>query len=274
MTSHQVGSLVHDLVAMAKALEDQPGLQERIKELEARNADYFDNIANLQMRVIDTVNAHEETKIKLRRVEEDRDSASFRELEAQDKVGILRDEIKTCISTLGEALKYIEPPKPEPMRPDYSHKWLTDVDGWMGITLNDWVSNGGADIRFTVVKPMGVEVREQGKEDVPVVQSDTGQSAASVPSVEGREQVDPTVLNPVGQTSGSETASEIGVSTMEVVGMVSEGQSEPLPFAQSSHGEPSVVAGEGVKDNASSSPTPKPTWDEWATPSNASHYSS
>jgi hypothetical protein len=56
--------------------------------------------------------------------------------------------MRTIITEAEAFIKAVTPKEEEPVRPDYSGKWLMDVLGWQEITLNQWLDNGGLADRF------------------------------------------------------------------------------------------------------------------------------
>lgn len=115
MTGHQIDNFVGSLVEMAKAFEERPVLQRMIREqetiIEARtlaNVALEDSNAILRGH-IDELNA------KLAEVSKERDDASFRVLEVEDKASRVLDLARTLQTGLGQVIAELEPPKPEPV---------------------------------------------------------------------------------------------------------------------------------------------------------------
>src|SRR5216684_2007990 len=140
-------SFVHDLVAMATAADKVPQLEARIAELEEIKAGYETGFVEKEKQLIDHLNAHDETKARLHNAEVARDDAEMRFLEADDaKLAAVR----AMRVVIGEAETFIKAVTPveEVVRPNYSGKWLMDVQDWSGISLNEWTANGGLATHF------------------------------------------------------------------------------------------------------------------------------
>lgn len=126
MTHDRVTDFAASLVEMAKAHEMVPRLQEQIESYERRHVEDGDTIARLQIRIMDLKAAQDELTAKLRSVEVERDDASFRLLEAEDRVATIRDFLRSAQENVRDALAASDPPKavpapsPEPPRPTES----------------------------------------------------------------------------------------------------------------------------------------------------------
>src|SRR5229473_2661903 len=144
-------SFVHDLVAMATAADKVPQLEEQISELrKALDAQTASNW-ELEAKIIDHTNAHSETKARLHNAEVARDDAERLFLEADDaKLAAVR----AMRVVIGEAEAFIKAvTKVEELaKPSYEGKWLGDVQDWSGLSLNEWLNNGGSVNRFVAVR--------------------------------------------------------------------------------------------------------------------------
>ncbi len=306
-------SFVHDLVAMATAADKVPQLEEQINELrKALDAQTASNW-ELEAKIIDHTNAHGETKARLHNAEVARDDAELRFLESDDaKLAAVR----AMRVVIGEAEAFIKAvtPTEEVIKPDYTDKWLWDVQGWSGISLNQWLENGGSTARFVAVKvyesqratdPTQV-VTETSALGVPGgIVSDLGQTQLGVEnevgptaSTLGSGQV-PSSNVPCGLAASEGSASTITVEgecapnpTVETLtGSIGEtAQSQPAdgssavgtegdsadPFASTTITESETVSSLGAeaKENAPTNASPNSDDDLWAIPSRASHYSS
>lgn len=116
MTGHQIDNFVGSLVEMAKAFEERPGLHRHIEELEINiNAKVAANQALEDSNAI--LRGHiDELNAKLAEVSKERDDASFRVLEVEDKASRVLDLAKTLQTGLGQVIAEVEPPKsPDPV---------------------------------------------------------------------------------------------------------------------------------------------------------------
>ncbi len=302
-------SFVHDLVAMATAADKVPQLEEQISELrKALDAQTASNW-ELEAKIIDHTNAHSETKARLHNAEVARDDAEMRFLEADDaKLAAVR----AMRVVIGEAEAFVKAMTPVEAKPSYEGKWLWDVQGWSGISLNQWLENGGSTARFIAVKldeSQRATDPTQAAMETNVVAAPVGIASGSGLIQLGTEsEVGPTanILGldhglspsvPSGLASREESVSTITVEgecapnpTVETLtGSIGEtAQSQPVaglsdvgvegdrpdPFASTTITESETVSSFGaeVKESAHTSGS-KLDNDLWATPSRASHYS-
>jgi hypothetical protein len=118
MTGEKINSLVGDLVAMARAMEQQPELEQRIRDLESNAT----KLAQANVALEDSNNilrSHiDELNLKIGEVTRERDDASFRVLETEDKAAQALDLCKTLQTGLGQVIAKLEPPKAEPVTID------------------------------------------------------------------------------------------------------------------------------------------------------------
>ncbi len=177
-------SFVHDLVAMATAADKVPQLEARIAELEEIKAGYETGFVEKEKQLIDHLNAHDETKARLHNAEVARDDAERLFLEADDaKLAAVR----AMRIVIGEAEAFIKAVTrvEELAKPSYEGKWLWDVQDWSGLSLNEWLNNGGSVSRFVAVRlaePASPNVQDKSTwsiEDKPNSQVTAEQEAAS-----------------------------------------------------------------------------------------------
>lgn len=97
---HQVSSLVSDLVEMAEATRKLPQLEAQVQRLEYQVGDQRETIASRELRIIELKAREDELLGKLRSVEAERDEATFRLLETDDRnaatISILSSIRKEC----------------------------------------------------------------------------------------------------------------------------------------------------------------------------------
>ena len=109
MTTDNMNNFATTLVEMAKAHEQLPALQAEINNLNTQLNTAQDTVQSRELRIIDLNTQIEALNAKLRSVEAERDDASFRELEAEDKVAALTQSLRTVFSSVGETLKAAQP---------------------------------------------------------------------------------------------------------------------------------------------------------------------
>jgi len=294
-------SFVHDLVAMATAADKVPQLEDRIRLLEQISEEKSNALNDLNKRLLDVSNAHSETKAELLNAEVARDDAEFRFLEADDAKLVAVHTMRTVITEAEAFIKAVTPQEPAPAKPDYSGKWLTDVQGWMGISINDWLANGGSSDRFERMRPpepveaspnvpngstssfeemigaTQVEVKAsegEGQREVnPIPVSGSAHILAGL-ETERREQAieDPCAPNPTADTSLGSIGEIVHSGSADGTKDASTEGDKDSPFASTTITESQTVSSHGVelREDAHTSGGKD---DLWAIPSRASHYS-
>jgi hypothetical protein len=147
-------SFVHDLVAMATAADKVPQLEAQIEEHRATIGANTDTIQRLEGRLVDRANEIDTLRMQLRNAEVARDDAEFRFLEADDAKLVAVRTMRAVITEAEAFIKAVTPKEEEPVRSDYSGKYLCDLKGWMGITYEQWLEHGGSSSRYVLYKPL------------------------------------------------------------------------------------------------------------------------
>src|SRR5258705_7715887 len=93
--SPAVGNFVADLVEMAKATETLPQVQHELDETKEGLSQALDVIAARETAIISYKQQIEDLHAKCRSLEVERDDASFRVLEAEDKAAALLYQAQT-----------------------------------------------------------------------------------------------------------------------------------------------------------------------------------
>lgn len=114
--SHNTGNFVHELVIMAKAMEELPLVQASLTESRRQVSEQSVTIQQLELRLIDLKNELDAAHAATRTMEAQRDDAEMRFLEADDKVSSFTRLIKDQAKAFGLLLEAVEPTaKPEPV---------------------------------------------------------------------------------------------------------------------------------------------------------------
>src|SRR5258705_1759920 len=113
--SPAVGNFVQDLVEMAKATETLPIVQHENETLKADLNRAQDTIAARETAIISYKQQIDDLQAKVRSLEVERDDASFRVLEAEDKASALLYQAQTVRETAERMINLIQSPKPEPV---------------------------------------------------------------------------------------------------------------------------------------------------------------
>jgi len=114
--SPHVANFVHDLVAMAKAMEENPVLQDQIEALKAQLAAAQDHNAGLEVNIISYKQQIDDLQAKVRQAEVARDDAEFRFLELDEKSHTVLGDIESILTLANAAKLILNPPKPEPVK--------------------------------------------------------------------------------------------------------------------------------------------------------------
>src|SRR6266404_8854489 len=114
--SPHVANFVHDLVAMAKAMEENPILQDQIEALKAQLGQAQNHNAGLEVNIISYKQQIDDLQAKVRSLEVERDDASFRTMEVEDKLNSTLVDLSSILR-IGERIHTrLAPPEPEPIK--------------------------------------------------------------------------------------------------------------------------------------------------------------
>lgn len=121
MTGHQVNSLVSDLVLMAKAMEELPGIKAELDHAQGIADHRAETIQRLELKLMDAKNLEDTLRASIRDLEVARDDAELRFLELDEKAGKAMDRLYALADNLeglrGETIAVINitaTPKVEP----------------------------------------------------------------------------------------------------------------------------------------------------------------
>lgn len=115
MSPNTANSLVHDLVEMAKAMEQLPVVQEELTQTKHANTELLERIQSLELRIIDYKNSVDEKLALVRKVEAERDEAIRSFLDADDRTKRALDFVKSTFGSAGSLIQALEPPTPTPV---------------------------------------------------------------------------------------------------------------------------------------------------------------
>lgn len=115
MSTHNITDLLRELQAGEEA-------RAKIPELQAQSTRYVNTIDKLsqhnqalELSILGYKSTISDLTTKVARLEVERDDAGFRELEAAERVNTLTDTLKTLAGNIGDTLRVIDPPTPEPV---------------------------------------------------------------------------------------------------------------------------------------------------------------
>lgn len=114
MSPNVANSLVHDLVEMAKAMEQLPQVQAEAAQLRAERDECLEGIAGREATILRLKAEIESLHADKRALEVARDEAQFHALEANDRTQRALEFIKATFGNAGALIQALEPPKPEP----------------------------------------------------------------------------------------------------------------------------------------------------------------
>lgn len=266
MSADNVGThFVDDLVNMALTAKRVPELEATIRNLQTADELNAHTIVELNKQIIDHVNAKVELANKLATAEASRDDAEFRFLEADDAKGTAVRTLQDMVRQAQALIAAVTPPEPEPVKPDYTGKWLTDVPGWGHISLEQWTDNGGTADHFTVVKPLvpfavSTPVGEGSATANPSAPQDAAPSTG--PHGEGytgqSESGESTAPSPMTAPSASEIVSsalaEHGEDVHSSTANAEVDSVSPHPTVETLRGSPSMIAQSQHVDGSTSVP--------------------
>lgn len=109
-----VGSLVQDLVEMAEAVKLVPQLKEALNQATAQSEHYAKHVEELEINAINRKAEIDRLNDRIRSLEVERDDASFRVLEAEDKAHTVLAMAKAARVSLEQMTGLLDPPKPQP----------------------------------------------------------------------------------------------------------------------------------------------------------------
>ena len=208
--TRDVGNFVHDLVEMAKAMEQLPLVRE---ELEAAKHDVcvgLDRIQILELRLLDRANEIDALNAKVRSLEVERDDAQFQALEEQERTSAFKRFVENVFGTAGNLLKASQPavePTPIPPMPTLPADWrysdtrYNNIEGrWEFYNRDAW---------WPFPTPEQVDALSVAKEDHIDAPSPTlnPYHTDPVPSLEGTPMPQPSADATMGQSVQDPTAS-------------------------------------------------------------------
>lgn len=239
-------NFVSDLVAMAKAFEELPIVQEALRGSEHQRSQLSDLVQRLELRIIDLKTELDAAHAATRKVEVERDHAERMFLETDDRLNAFRRLVQAFDTDVKSLVQAAEPePKPEPEvkaidNPLYGDPQIGDPGPAIGGAFEgqgDVDPTASTDSTFA-----SPNVSTQPVETQTTASSDT--EAVSV-------QPDPTPTTPVAQSpeaSSSANAGETSASTPETAGSTQHEEVTPSAADPTA----SSVAGDGhSSENAS-----------------------
>lgn len=114
MSPSNINSFVGDLVQMATAFENLPKVEKELSNARAANDILADRINSINADLEQSRNYATSLEQKVRSLEVERDDASFRVLEAEDKALHVLAMAKAARVSLEQMTSLLDPPKPEP----------------------------------------------------------------------------------------------------------------------------------------------------------------
>lgn len=115
--SPSVHNFVHDLVAMAQAMEQLPQVQADLQTLRNEVNHAYDTIQRLELKLLDRTDEIDKLNATIRELEVAKDAAETMFLEADDRTLRALEFIKTQFGAAGSLIQALEPAKlqPEPI---------------------------------------------------------------------------------------------------------------------------------------------------------------
>lgn len=115
--SPNVGNFVHDLVEMAKAMEELPKVQDALNDANGRADALAETVAQRELSILSLKAEIENLNHRLNTAEVARDDAEYRFLELDEKAAGAVNLVRAMQATLGQVTEKLDPPKPQPPEP-------------------------------------------------------------------------------------------------------------------------------------------------------------
>ena len=113
MSPHAAGSLIADLVEMAKASETLPLIQADLDRANEAIEAYAKQVQRLELQAIDRKAEIDTLQSIIRTTEASRDDAEFRFLEIEDRLQSALAFVRTVFGNAGALIQALDPPKIE-----------------------------------------------------------------------------------------------------------------------------------------------------------------
>ena len=113
MSPHAAGSLIADLVEMAKASETLPLIQADLDRANEAIEAYAKQVQRLELQAIDRKAEIDTLQSTIRTTEASRDDAEFRFLEIEDRLQSALAFVRTVFGNAGALIQALDPPKIE-----------------------------------------------------------------------------------------------------------------------------------------------------------------
>ena len=113
MSPHAAGSLIADLVEMAKASETLPLIQADLDRANEAIEAYAKQVQRLELQAIDRKAEIDTLQSTIRTTEASRDDAEFRFLEIEDRLQSALAFVRTVFGNAGALIQALDPPKVE-----------------------------------------------------------------------------------------------------------------------------------------------------------------
>lgn len=194
--------------AIMAELQAGEAAKARVPELEAALKQHQDMLGvsqshnqALELRAKEREDFISHQRSEIEKLKEERDDASFRELEAQDRLTTLLDTVRPVFSSLGRAIDHANPPKPEPKPPEVKVEPSRPIETLQGSSTSGdksvpqpitgetgSLSGQAGDQPSHTVKPMGEQPTGQSAPN-PTAQSGASgtatQSTGAAPNADG-----------------------------------------------------------------------------------------
>lgn len=206
--SPSVGNFVHDLVEMAKAMEELPQVRRDLQHAQDLVDQQGHVIASREETILKLKQEIEALNEKVRQSEVARDSAETMFLETDDKLAAFRRLVEAFGKDTQSLIAAQEPPKPEPIKPEQdlnAHAVTGEIDYHDLSQGGDGKVYGGPQRDESAAPPTSA----------PPAPTGTGTENVALSSEQGQSAADPTSANTMGgqDTVPANTASQGAVST-------------------------------------------------------------
>lgn len=114
MSPSNINSFVGDLVQMATAFENLPKIEAELEQTKSLLNDALQSVQDRELSIVRYKQDIDDLNAKVRSLEVERDDASFRVLEAEDREHVVLDMARSIASAVGNVISTLDPPKPQP----------------------------------------------------------------------------------------------------------------------------------------------------------------
>lgn len=215
--TRDVGNFVHDLVEMAKAMDELPQVQRAFELANQRNDELARTVQDRELAIIDYKAEIEALNARIRTVEAERDDAELRFLEADDRMLKLERTFQKSLEAADEVDKLIQSFKPVPPQPEP----VVEVQP-KALSPNDLIAAGASSAGYSEPQPDW----KQDQAETSTLRPKYPHAGHDYDEPQGQGEVNPTSSNTLQEDTKS---AEIGSSNAILEDGLAKASAEPTP---------------------------------------------